>query len=254
VSLVQNWQTLYRPHSFSSTEFVLPNKDRQIFEEYCSGRISEHLLLSGTPGTGKTTAATLLLEKAQETFEIDCPQNSTAKHWKEGSLNWMKLVSPTLDSVNLTDAEREKKPIKRCVLLEEFEAISSQKLFKTLLDKATKSGNICILTTNELGGIDKAVQSRCMLFEFGYQSTAWMNFEDERIPGARGQIEANVRDLIFSVLQKEAPKSEELIKTQESFLFFSTIIKEKYPSVRNILEEIRKYVIDERLELPNQSI
>jgi hypothetical protein len=93
-----------------------------------------------------------------------------------------------------------------------------------------------------------------MLFEFGYQSTAWMNFEDEKIPGARGQIEANVRDLIFSVLKKEAPKSEELIKTQEAFLFFSTIIKEKYPSVRNILEEIRKYVIDERLELPNQSI
>ena len=87
-----------------------------------------------------------------------------------------------------------------------------------------------------------------MLFEFGYQSASWMNYEDERISGARGQIEANVRDLIFSVLQKEAPKSEELIKTQESFLFFSTIIKEKYPSVRNILEEIRKYVINGELK------
>jgi DNA polymerase III delta prime subunit len=243
----------YAPKSFAKEEFILPEEYRKIFQEYFSGKRSEHLLLSGTEGTGKTTAAKLLLAKAHSFFEIDCHQHSTAKNWKEGGNGWKALlVSSDLTSHSLSVEERENRTIKRCVLLEEFDAISSQGVFKTLLDKSSDHGVTCILTTNYLGDIEKAIQNRCLSLEFGFPSSVWMNYEGEKFSGARNQIEEDLQDLMINILKKEAPKSEKLINTLEIAHFFQSIIKDNYPSIRGITMEMRKWIIEERIDVPSQ--
>lgn len=248
---MSNWISAYNPKSFAKSEFILPEEYRKVFQQYSSGRMTGHLLLSGTSGTGKTTAAKLLLSKAYSTFEIDCHQYSIPKFWKEGGDGWKALlVSSDLISYSLSAEERENRIIKRCVLLEEFDAISSQGVFKTLLDKASDLGITCVLTTNHLGSIEKAVQNRCLSLEFGDRSIVWMNYESEKFPGVRNQIEEDLQDFLISILENEAPKSQELINTPKVAHFFQSIIKDNYPSVRGIINEMGKWIIDGTIDIP----
>ena len=58
------WGQKYRPRTVSDT--ILPNELKDTFQEFVNQKNVPNLLLSGSPGTGKTTAAKAMLE------EVDC--------------------------------------------------------------------------------------------------------------------------------------------------------------------------------------
>lgn len=58
------WSQKYRPQKVSET--ILPEKTKKAFQKFVDDESIPNLLLSGSPGTGKTTAAVAMLK------ELDC--------------------------------------------------------------------------------------------------------------------------------------------------------------------------------------
>jgi DNA polymerase III delta prime subunit len=257
----KSWLLEYAPKSFRKEHLILPDEVRDQFIEIIEGRWKENILLSGTPGTGKSSVAQLLLKHAVEPIIIDLPQYKSDKHWQEGGQGWRKMMGTQLSQFFLEPHELRKKKIKRLVVLEEFDVLNSQHLFKTLLN--ARDDTICVLTTNHIIKITEPIKSRCVHFSFGRDSELWINREHETPAGYRDQIEKDVRYLIRAMLKKELKRSvwekkitdgsgvvRDYIETEEVANFFRNVINTHYPSVRDILGNVRKYVIKKQLKIP----
>lgn len=244
-----SWLLEYAPKSFRKEHFISPDEVRDQFIEIIEGRWKENILLSGTPGTGKSSVAQLLLKHTVEPIIIDIPQYKSDKHWQEGGLGWRKMMSTQLNQFFLEPHELRKKKIKRLVVLEEFDVLNSQHLFKTLLN--ARDDTICVLTTNHLSKITEPIRSRCVHLPFGMDSELWMNREHETPAGYREQIEQDVRYLIRTMLKKELKSSvRDSIEAPGVGVFFRNVINEHYPSVRDILGAVRKFVVKKQLKIP----
>lgn len=245
----QSWLLNYAPTSFKSDEFVSPEEIREQLIEIQEGRMKENILLSGTPGTGKSSIAKILLQSAKTPISIDCPNKKTDKHWQEGGSGWGEMLGGSIQQFTLSPAELKRRKIDRLIVLEEFDVIQNQSLFKTLIDQASER-SMCVLTTNHLKDIDEAIKSRCVIYEFGYSSDIWMNYPDDEPGGERDAIMRQMRHLCRKMLLKEAPKSRDIIESEEIAGFFSRIINEHYPSVRNIMMGVHKFVRKKEIKIP----
>jgi replication-associated recombination protein RarA len=57
------WSQKYRPQHISET--ILPEKTKKIFQQFVDDKNIPNLILSGGPGTGKTTAAVAMLNELE---------------------------------------------------------------------------------------------------------------------------------------------------------------------------------------------
>ena len=248
-----SWLHKYAPKSFAKEQLVLPEEERLQFLEISEGRAKENIILSGTAGTGKSSIARLLLKTTVNPVVIDCPQIKADKHWQTGGLGWQLVMGANpLDQFYYTKSELRRKKIPRLVLLEEFDLIQNQSVFKTLLDAQTAREAVCVLTTNHFSEIDEAIISRCAVYHFGRESELWMNPSTERsAPGVREQVEGDLMVLMRRILLGEIKKSKrDVVDTDETIIFFQNIIHQHYPSVRECLTNARKYIRRGELVIP----
>ena len=169
----------------------------------------------------------------------------------------MVMGANPLDQFYYTKAELRKKKIPRLVILEEFDLIQNQSVFKTLLDAQTARESVCVLTTNHYSEIEEAIISRCAVYHFGRESELWMNQSTDKPAGCREQVIEDLMLLMRRVLIGEIKKSKrDVIDSDETIIFFQNIIHAHYPSVRECLTNARKYirrgelVIPARLQIP----
>jgi len=250
-----SWLHTYAPKSFKSAQLVIPEEERLQFLEISEGRSKENIILAGTAGTGKTSIATLLKKQAVNQVTIECPQMRSDKHWQTGGDGWQLMMGANpLDRFFMSKTELRRKKIPRLVLLEEFDLIANQSVFKTLLDSNSAREAVTILTTNNFSAIEEPIVSRCSVFHFGRESELWMNYEDDKPAGCRGQIEQDLRMLMRRVLYGEIKKSvrKEQIENPNTIQFFKNIINNSYPSVRECLTNARKYVRRGELIIPKR--
>lgn len=250
-----SWLHRYAPKSFGEVQLVIPEEERLQFLEISEGRAKENIILAGTPGTGKSSIAHLLLKKAINPLIIHCPQYKGDKHWQSGGIGYLQMMGSgdAISEFYHSKAELRKKTIRRLVLLEEFDEINNQSVFKTLLDENTARDSVCVLTTNHFGEIDEAIKSRCAVYQFGRESELWMNYEDDKPSGCREQITSDLMGLMYRVLKAETKKSFReagALDSDDTIQFFKNIIHQNYPSVRECLTKARRFIRKGELIIP----
>ena len=250
-----SWLHQFAPKSFGEKQLILPDEERSQFQEIAEGRTGENLLLAGTAGCGKSSIARLLMKNAVTHTIIDCPQYKADKHWQTGGYGWQMMAGSgnALQQFTYTKKELRNLKINRIVVLEEFDEIGNQAVFKTLLDENSSRGGLCVLTTNKIGEINEAIRSRCSEYIFGRSSELWMLGENEKPAGCREQITRDLQLLMYRVLKTEVKmkfrKSGEL-ESDDVILFFKHLIQQNYPSIRECLLAVRKYVRKGELKIP----
>lgn len=151
------WEQKYRPQKLA--DCILPELDRQTFEGMIkAGRLGHTLLVSKTPGTGKTTMAEVLC------MELDA--------------EWIKIngsdckVDVIRDKLTRFASTKTAKPGGKIIIIDEFDRKQlqeSQLLMRGFME--AYSGNCSIIiTANNIDGIIEPLHSRCTIVEFGRAS------------------------------------------------------------------------------------
>ena len=147
---VAGWPDRYRPTALE--EMALGPDDRQRFEWFLSHGLPRHLVLSGPPGFGKTTIATLLVGRwyRGRTMQVKAAETGNVEFIRTRVLEFMR-------GMGFGDG-------KKLVIFEEATGLSSEAM-EALRDPMETWRDLCdvIFITNELEKLDAAVKSRCDL-------------------------------------------------------------------------------------------
>lgn len=154
MSTVQDMLTFkLRPTKFE--QLVLPER---IKSEFPNGDIQQHVLLYGTPGTGKTSLARVLALKAMghADYYINCSDESGVDTVRD-------KITMMASSLSVLDGERTVKVI----ILDEIDGVSEQ-FFKALRGTIEKFEKTCrfVATCNYVNKVPDALTSRMKPINF----------------------------------------------------------------------------------------
>jgi len=201
----------WRPKNID--EVILLPRIRKQFEN----GISQHCILYGHYGTGKTSLARILIGKYTKKtpcLELNCSMDTSIDILREEIQNFCKFTP-------MMETESDIK----YVFLDEFERVSIQfqDAFKAFIEKYNKNVRF-IITTNHLNKISDGIKSRIPQINFDCQGV-----EEERY--LKTELYKRINNVILPEEGKQIPK-EDLI----------SIITKKFPDFRSIMVEVQNYL------------
>ena len=201
----------WRPKNID--EVILLPRIRKQFEN----GISQHCILYGHYGTGKTSLARILIGKYTKKtpcLELNCSMDTSIDILREEIQNFCKFTP-------MMETESDIK----YVFLDEFERVSIQfqDAFKSFIEKYNKNVRF-IITTNHLNKISDGIKSRIPQINFDYQGV-----DEERY--LKTELYKRINNVILPEEGKQIPK-EDLI----------SIITKKFPDFRSIMVEVQNYL------------
>lgn len=203
------WYEKFRPKTLE--EMSLSKAHFQSFSKYIKDGEVPHLLFHGPAGSGKTTTAFILMQ------EIGCTKMILNASSGDRGIATMRGKVKTFAS---SDALNKKTKV---IFLDEADGITpdAQLALKNTFETYSSSCRF-ILTCNDIGRIDPAIQSRCMVYEF-------VAFPEEK-----------VFSYISNILGKEK------IKFTKDDL--NKIIEQYYPDVRSIVNTVQLCSVNGKLD------
>ena len=149
----------YRPASIE--ECILPSADRDTMEHIVkTGKIPHMILVSASPGTGKTTTAKAL-----------CNDTNADVMFVNGSDCKIDFVrGPLTNFASSASIEGRQKVI----IIDEFDRsglAESQRHMRSFLEAYSSNCSV-IITANNIDGIIEPLQSRCRVIKFGQPTEA----------------------------------------------------------------------------------
>lgn len=207
------WEQKYRPTKLA--DCILPALDREVFQGMIkSGRLGHTLLVSKTPGTGKTTMAEVLC------MELDA--------------EWMKIngsdctVATIREKLTKFASTKTAKPGGKILIIDEFDRkqlVESQRLMRAFMEAYSSNCSI-IITANNIDGVIEPLQSRCSVVEFG-KATA----EDK----PKMMIEMIRRMIHICELEGVEVVGDEGKKS------IAALVKKKFPDFRSCITTLNRY-------------
>jgi DNA polymerase III delta prime subunit len=147
------WFEKYRPKDIASMS--LPPAYKVAFDKYIADKSIPHLLFEGSPGSGKTTTAYILLSS------IPCTKLVLNASGIDRGIETVK------SKITLFASSQSMEGRLKIVLLDEFDQMTkdAQNALKNTMETYSKNCRF-ILTCNNVGKVVDAIVSRCTKFTF----------------------------------------------------------------------------------------
>lgn len=201
------WAEAYRPQSVA--DIVLPKQNKKLFEQYVKDRcISNHLLLSGSAGMGKTTAAIALCKDIGADYIIIPASIETGVDMVR------EKMIPFAATVSFTDTHK-------VIILDEADYLSknAQPALRNFMDEY---GHNCILimTCNEKSRMIDAIVSRVTNVDYNIPS------------GEKPHMAAAFSKRVLAILDNEGVKYDQPAVIE--------VVKKKFPDWRSTLVMLQR--------------
>ena len=210
------WVEKYRPHKIS--DCVLPSDLQEPFSDFVDQGKVPNLILTGGPGTGKTTAAKALCDETKTDFLM-------VNGSDEGRS--IDIVRTTLNqfcsSVSMTGN-------RKAIIMDEADYMNADSVQPALRGFIEKFGNNVsfLFTCNYPNRIIDPIHSRCAVFDFS-------------IPlNEKPKLAERYLFLCEEILGKEGIEFERKVLIQ--------LIMKHFPDFRRVLNELQRYSSSGRID------
>lgn len=202
------WAQKYRPQKVADT--ILPEKTKRIFQKFVDDNNVPNLLLSGPPGTGKTTAALAMLD------ELGCDYIKINGSLNGGIDTLRTEISNFASSVSFTGG-------RKYVIIDEADylTINTQTALRGFIEDYSKNCGF-IFTCNFINRIIEPLRdSRFSVVNFAIEKAE------------RPKLAAQFFKRVIGILKQEDIESDPAI--------IAKVIEKYFPDFRRILNELQKY-------------
>jgi len=190
------------------SEYVGNKQLKQIVLQYIKNKDIQNLLLYGTPGTGKTTLAKIIIN------HIDCDSLYINASDERG-------IDTIRDKVQGFASSASFKPLKIIILDEaDFLTIQAQASLRNIIETYSRTTRF-ILTCNYLERIIDPLQSRCQVLKI--------------TPPSKKEVAQHISDILY----------KEYINYEVSDLVL--VVNKHYPDIRKILNTCQVNNVDGKL-------
>jgi DNA polymerase III delta prime subunit len=204
------WVEKYRPHTIE--DCVLPERLKTVFQEFIKQGGIPHLILAGTPGTGKTTVAKALCN------ELDLDFMFLNGSDESGIDTFRMKIKNYASSMSLTGS-------KKVIIIDEADYLNPNSIQPALRGAMEEFEENCrfIFTCNYRNRIIEPLQSRATVIEFKLKA-------DEKPKMARDMMRR-----IEHILKQEAVPYNAKVLAEVVMKFF--------PDYRKTINEIQTYAV-----------
>lgn len=202
------WVEKYRPKTIADT--ILPAELKETFQQFIDQGNIPNLLLSGSAGCGKTTAARAMLEQLGcDYIVINGSMN--------GNIDTLRNeIKSFASSVSLTGG-------RKYVILDEADylnANSTQPALRNFMEEFSRNCGF-ILTCNFKNRIIEPLQSRCSVIDF--------KISKKEMP----QLAMQFMKRVANILETEGVEYDKAVVAE--------VIKKHFPDWRRVLNELQRY-------------
>lgn len=205
------WTEIYRPRTIEET--ILPTDLKNTFQKFVDQKNVPNLILAGSSGLGKTTAARAMLD------ELGCDYimiNGSLN----GNIDTLRYeIQNFASSISLTGG-------RKYVILDEADYLnvnSTQPALRNFMEEFSKNCGF-IFTCNLKNRIIPALHSRCSVIDFKISK------EDS------AKLASKFMKRVEIILNKEQISYDKKV--------LATIIQKYYPDWRRILNELQRYSVN----------
>jgi len=202
------WTEIYRPHTVR--DCILPDRIKKIFQEYVNKKEIPHLLLSGDPGTGKTSIAKALCD------EVGCDYMFLNGSEENGIDVLRTKIRSYASTISLSGG-------RKVVIIDEADNMNPNSLqpgMKAAIEEFSKNCSF-VFTCNNKQKLIKPFHSRCATIEFKLTNSE------------KAQMAMEFMKAIENILVIENIKYDKKV--------IAALITKHFPDFRKTINELQKY-------------
>jgi len=214
IAMEMLWSQKYRPQRISDT--ILPEKTKKAFQRFVDDKNIPNLLLSGSPGTGKTTAAIAMLK------ELDCDYILINGSLNGGIDTLRHEIANFASSVSLTGG-------RKYVIIDEADYLTpaTQAAMRSFAEEYSKNCGF-IFTCNLKNRIIPALQSRFSNVDFAIDKAD------------RATIAMHFFKRVLTILDTEGVEYDRKV--------IAKIVEKYFPDFRRVLNELQNYAASGKID------
>lgn len=208
------WSQKYRPQKVSET--ILPEKTKKAFQKFVDDKNIPNLLLSGSPGTGKTTAAVAMLK------ELECDYILINGSLNGGIDTLRHEISNFASSVSFSGG-------RKYVIIDESDYLSSatQAALRSFSEEFSKNCGF-IFTCNFKNRIIAPLHSRFSSVDFAIEKSE------------KPKLAAQFFKRVLGILDAEGIEYDQKV--------IAKIIEKHFPDFRRVLNELQNYAASGKID------